>query len=334
MEEVPNTLDYLSDLTSFALAEYYCQLCTHLTALPSTSQESFDNRLILDVGGDIGIHAHLLSKLIQSKTVVLDIRKRIDALNPLLLKNQFHSIIKDGVGTYKESWLPNIKEEDFKKTVQDLYSSLYLHNVQMESSSNSDVEYFGDNFYSYEKKAVLITSFSSLDYFSAPEFFAKCSSIQNPGGLVYAWIPSFVFHFNPINLIFNDTLSAPATLSISEIIFKSLIRFGNINDVISKLFWYQNGDGPMVLENYCDILKNNGYSILSQHRPSISSFDSKSGTYSLNWYGRNASFSEKQVHSSIEKAKEKSPKLAKYVVAEDFFAPYYYILAKKTNPPG
>lgn len=168
-----------------------------------------------------------------------------------------------------------------------------------------------------------------MDYFSAEEFFAKCSSIQSSGGLVYAWIPSFVFHFNPIDLIFKNTISAPATLSIAEIVYRSILRLKNIDKIIRQLFWYQNGDGPMVLENYCEILKKNGYSILKQHRPAVSFFDTHSKTYKLNWYGREASFLEKDVIKALKKAKKNSPEIAQHLIADDFFTPYYYILAQK-----
>lgn len=329
MDETPNPLDYLSDLVSFALADYYCQLSTHIKSPPLNSDESNGRKIILDVGGDIGIHAHILSKISKNKTVVLDIRNRIYAMDPLLLKEKFNSIIKDGARDYQDSWMRNIEPQDFKNIMLDLYRKIYSGDDSEEGDIYDYLSYSGENFYAVQKKAAVITSFSSLDYFSAPEFFAKCSSIQESGGLIYTWIPSFVFHFNPINLIYKRTLSAPATLSISEIIYKAILHFRGVDKIIRQLFWYQNGDGPMVLENYCDLLKENNYSILSQHRPSVALLDSNSKTYSINWYGRRACFSEKQITYSLKKAKKNSPTLAKYLVADDFFAPYYYILAKK-----
>lgn len=327
ISEKPNPLDYLSDIVSLILSEIHCKFLTH--AEEFVREKNCKGIVLLDVGGDLGIHGYILGAIANTKINIIDIRERVQDMDCDLLHKTFGSIIQEGIGSYEHSWMSNVSIEEFKKNVQTV-STKVLENVKGKAQNNV-VNYVGKNFYSWSKNTDLIMSFSSLDYFSANEFFSKCSSLQqnNPGALIYAWIPSLVFHFNPAEVVFNDTLSAPATLSLERIITKGFLRFKNVGKIIQKLFWYQNGDGPMVLENYCEILLSHDYEIIYAKRPSVAKYSEKSKTYTLNWYGKKMRFTKNKVVKALNKAKKNSPTISKYLVAEDFFAPYYYILARK-----
>lgn len=104
------------------------------------------------MGGDLGIHAYILSKITRNKSIVVDIRNRVNAMDPLMLKNQFDSVIKNGPGLYQDSWFRNVKLKSFNGAATYLYDSLYSKEKIKEQGKRNDVGYCGDNFFPSKKK--------------------------------------------------------------------------------------------------------------------------------------------------------------------------------------
>lgn len=316
-EEPINELDYISDIYVAFLMETHCALFSKLRSMHQITR-------LLDIGGDVGIHAHLMSMITNVTSSVSDIRNRIHLLDVERLRMAWIKLLETPSSIYSESWLNG-------QETGELSRFLRMNIALTSKPGHNTIHYSSDNFFSEISPAQVITSFSSLDYFCLDDFVAKCSSLQRSrGDSLFLMIPNLVFHRNPARINFKGVLSATATLSVDQMIRRSVASLSSPEEFLSRFYWFQNGEGPMVLENYCISLEKFGYRILDAKRPSIANFSPSRQKYSFSWYGEQESFSKLKVEKALGKARKASPTISNFIQISDFFAPYYYISGVKT----